>query len=244
MFSWTWITQIPTVIALIDFFRRRPDWYWFFVIVFLFPPVGPIVYLLVVALPTGSVEGAVAMTLADRRRKRELEHRVRQTPLPGLLAELGELEFKDKKYEAAIAHLGAAIEKGIDHLEARFYLGLAFEKTGRSREAVEHLVKVVRTDAKFRYGEALLALGRCLVAEDQARDAEAAFRQVLQTHTYAEARVRLAELLEKKGQAAEAQKLYEAVVSDSVGQPRYVRRREGPFVRRAKIRLKTMGLAG
>ena len=238
--DWLWsiLPMVPTVVALIDYFRRRPEVYWFFVIVF-FPTIGPIVYFLVVVLPNSAVEGAVSITLSERRRKKELEARIGQAPLPGLLAELGELYYKDGQFEPAAKYLADALDKGIDHLEARFYLGLACERLGRTREAIDHLVKVVRVDPKFRYMEALLALGRNLEADGQLRDAEAAYRQVLQTHTYAEARARLAELLEKKGQNGEVRKLYELIVTDAMGQPRYIRRREAPYIRKAKLWLKT-----
>ena len=228
---------VPTIVAVVDFFRRRPEWYWL-LIIFFFGPLGAIVYLVVVVLPTWGVEEAVSITLGERRRKRELLAMVEGNPTPGHLAELGELFYKEGRFDQAIEMLKRAIEEGIDYDDARYYLGRSFERKGEFQKAVEQLVAVVRKNPKFKFGDAFLALGRCLEAAGQIKDAEAAFREVLKNHTYAEARWRLAMLLEKDSRLDQARELMEQIVADNRGQPRYIRRREAAFVSRAKSWLK------
>ncbi len=149
---------IPSIIAFVDYFRRRPDWYWLLILIFFNTP-GAILYLLVVVLPDSGMTDAVAMTLADRRRKRELERLTESEPIPGRLAELGELYYREKNFLKAADFLTRAVEQGIDHDEARYYLGRSLEETGDFESAMQHLVKVVRKDPRFKFGEAMLALG-------------------------------------------------------------------------------------
>jgi len=227
----------PTIVAVVDYFRRRPEWYWLLVI-FFFGPLGAIIYLVVVVLPGSGVEEAVSISLGERRRKRELEAMAERNPTPGHLAELGELFFKEGRFDKAIEMLKRAIEEGIDHEDARYYLGRSYEREGEYQKAVDQLVAVVRKDPKFKFGDAFLALGRCLAATGQTKDAEAAFREVLKNHTYAEARWRLAVLLEKDSRPDPARELMEQIVADAHGQPRFIRRREAPYVSRAKVWLK------
>lgn len=228
---------LPAVAALVDYFRRRPDWYWLPVIIF-FGPLGPVIYLVVVVLPASGVEEAVSMSFRERRRKGELERLAASEPLPGRLAELGELYFKEGDHAKAITALNHAIEEGIDHDEARYYLGRSYEGAGQPEEAIRHLVKVVRKDPKYKFGEALLALGRVCEASGQTKDAEAAYRQVLGAHTYAEPRLRLAKLLEKDDKIDQAGELMREIVENQRDQPRHVRRRDGHFVAQAKTWLK------
>ncbi|MCZ7586764.1 MAG: tetratricopeptide repeat protein [Deltaproteobacteria bacterium] len=224
---------IPTIVAVVDYFRRRPEWYWLLVI-FFFGPLGAIVYLLVVVLPASGASDAVSITFAERRRKRELEVAVARNSTPGHLAELGELYYKDKKFADAARMLERAVAEGIDHEEAGYYLGRSYEALGRFADAVPPLVGVVRRNPRFRFGEAFLALGRCLEADGQKKDAEAAYREVLKNHTYAEARWRLAQLLTGQGKHEEARELAELIIADAAGQPRFARGKEASYVSKAR----------
>jgi hypothetical protein len=228
---------IPTIVAVVDYFRRRPDWYWLFII-FFFGPLGAVVYLVVVVLPKSGFEESVAMSLGDRRRKRELEHRVKTDPLPGHLAELGELNYKDGKYVLAIERLTKAIESGIDHEDARYFLGRSYEKEGDYENAIEHLVKVVRKDPRYKFGEAMMALGRSCEATGRKADAVAAYRRILENNTYAQARYRLALLIIEDGKLDEVRTLMRKIVDESFDQPGFAKRKEGQYVSKAKAWLR------
>ncbi len=234
---WTIAYWIPTVVAAVDYFRRRPDWYWLFII-FFFGPLGAVVYLVAVVLPRSGVEESVTITLTERRRKRQLENRVKTDPLPGHLAELGELNYKDGKFKPAVELLTKAIESGIDHDEARYFLGRSYEKLGDYENAMEHLIKVVRKDPRFKFGEAMMALGRACEATGRRQDAEAAYRRVLDYNTYAQARYRLAMILDADGKKDETRSLMQKIVDESVDEPRFAKNKEGPYISKAKAWLR------
>ncbi|MCB1154760.1 tetratricopeptide repeat protein [bacterium] len=234
-FLYTAIYWAPTIVALIDYFRRRPDWYWFFIIVFL-GPLGAIVYLVVVALPSSQMGDQVSLTIKERRRRKELEHAAETNHLPGHLAELGELLYREGKYDKAADYLEKSIAAGIDHNEAPYYLARSYERLNRPADAIPLLVQVVKKDPKYKFGEAFLVLARCLQATGQDKDAEAAYREVLSQTSIAEARYNLALLLAKDGKIEPARVLMQQIVDDgnAPGQPRHIRRRDAAHVSAAK----------
>ena len=78
------------VLAIVHFIRRRPDNYWFYIILFL-GPVGAVVYLLVEALPDIGLVGQSFKVFPRRKRIGQLEAIIRDNPSPGNYEELGDL---------------------------------------------------------------------------------------------------------------------------------------------------------
>ena len=111
-----WIWSLLTVAAIIHYFRTRPDGYWIWIVIFL-GPLGAIAYFVVnVFLPlTGgggaALEGKVSLTLDERRRVRELEHKIEDNGLPYDYAQLGELLYKRGDYAKAEPILRQAVAK-------------------------------------------------------------------------------------------------------------------------------------
>jgi hypothetical protein len=54
-------------LAIVHFIRRRPDTFWFFIILFLGPP-GALIYLLVEALPDVGLVGQSFKVFPRRKR--------------------------------------------------------------------------------------------------------------------------------------------------------------------------------
>src|SRR6266852_3138599 len=69
-------------LAIVHFIRRRPDTYWFYVILFL-GPVGAIVYLVVEALPDIGLVGQSFKVFPRRKRIGQLEAIIRDNPISG-----------------------------------------------------------------------------------------------------------------------------------------------------------------
>src|ERR1035438_10714827 len=70
-YPWSLLLQ---VFALIHFFRRRPDTYWLFIILFL-GPLGALVYLGMEALPDVGLLGQSVKVFPRRKRIGEIEIR-------------------------------------------------------------------------------------------------------------------------------------------------------------------------
>src|ERR1700722_3211600 len=87
-------------LAIIHFIRRRPDNYWFYVIIFLGPP-GALIYLLVEAIPDAGLLRQSFKVFPRRKRIRELEIAIRDNPSSGNYEELGDLYMDDGKLQLA-----------------------------------------------------------------------------------------------------------------------------------------------
>ncbi len=95
-YPWGLLVQVA---ALIHFFRRRPEGYWFFIIIFG-SALGAAVYLLVEAVPD---LGLAARHLSRLRPPlagiiNALEIQILDNPSPGNYEELGELLLEQKQY--------------------------------------------------------------------------------------------------------------------------------------------------
>jgi hypothetical protein len=96
-FSWGFILQL---LALVHFFRRRPDGYWFFVILF-FPTLGAVIYFVVEVVPDFDLLRASFRRAARRRRVKELEAIVEENGAVGNLEELADLSFDEGQFARA-----------------------------------------------------------------------------------------------------------------------------------------------
>jgi hypothetical protein len=81
------------------------------------------------------------------------------------------------------------------------------------------------------YAETLSALGEETASVE-------AWRRVLENYSYARARVQLAALLLQRQDAESARRELEEVLSDDVHAPRFQRRRDRVWIRRAKAMLR------
>ena len=78
-FPWGTLLQ---VLAMVHFFRRRPENYWMYVILFL-GPMGAFVYLLVEVLPDATLLRHSFDAFGRHKRINHLEALVLQNPSPG-----------------------------------------------------------------------------------------------------------------------------------------------------------------
>src|ERR1700722_17263456 len=105
LYPWGLILQ---GLAILHFIRRRPDNYWFYVIIFL-GPIGAAIYLLVEAVPDAGLARQSFKVFPRRKRIRELEAAIRQNPSAGNYEELGDLYMDDGRIQSARAAFDKAI---------------------------------------------------------------------------------------------------------------------------------------
>lgn len=239
-----YLTLVPQALAILHFFKYRPEGYWFWIILF-FGPLGAVIYFFAVVLSDspGAVGDKLSATMRERKQVRRLKAKVDSgQALPYDYSELGEIQFKLKKFEDAVSNLTAAVEKSPENHEARYFLGLALERLGRYEQGGRQLEPIVLKDPKYKFGDALLALARCYhgAGEDQA--AIAAYKKVLSQSDFAEARYNLAELLIARGDKDEAKRHLEDLIKEAAiaDLPSYQSRQEKKWVKKAKARLAGM----
>ena len=93
--------------AIVHFIRRRPDMYWFFIILFL-GPLGALVYIFVEVIPDLGLLRQSFKVFPRRKRISELETMVRDNPSSGNYEELGDLYMDDGKLPLARAAFASA----------------------------------------------------------------------------------------------------------------------------------------
>ena len=117
IYPWGFILQ---GIALWHFVKRRPENYWFYVILFL-GPLGAAIYVVAEMIPDlGLLKGSF-QGFGRRSRIQSLEMQIIDNPSAGNFEELAELYFEQKKYAKAREALDRAITARSDSPHA-FYL--------------------------------------------------------------------------------------------------------------------------
>ncbi len=239
LFSRYGLTVILQVSTLVHYFRNRPEWYWFFLIVF-FPPIGPLIYLFVEVLPGWNWRLPVIERFERKRRKQWLQKMVADTPSQDTLSRLAAIYAKEGDHDRAIELYGKALARDPDEPESRFGRGVALTKSGRTAEAVEDLAYVVKADPTFKVYEAALALAEVYEELDEDEKAAQTYQSILDHSTVSAAYYGLGRLQARHNNPDEARRLMQEILDKQAGLPRYLRRQERPWVRRARAVLKTL----
>lgn len=218
---------------------------WWLVPIILVPVVGPIGYYLLVRCPWAPAATALSGDVglqARGARTRLAEHEVQLAHWRGaaVLAEAGEDLLVLGRAREAEARFREARDAGAPVEEGSWGLARALQAQGRLSEAIPFLQEVVAEKPDHAFGDALLDLARCLDEAGHAEAAEAALRDVLARRDKAEARVRLARLLMRRGEAGdvgaigEAGRLLEELRDGSKTLVGFERRRVLPWLRAAR----------
>jgi hypothetical protein len=229
-------------VALVHFFRRRPSFWWFYAIIFLFPPLGAVIYLLVEAIPDFGLLRQSFKVFPRRKRIKELEATVRVNPSAGNYEELADLLMDDGKLALARAAFDRTIAAQPNTLDPYYRRGVCALQLGDPVAAIPDLERVVQKEPDYDFSRApgLLAQAYALTG-DKAR-AEALFQRATLTSTISETYLNYADLLASEGRTAEAREWSQKVIDKSVSLPNYQRRRERPWVRRARRTLKQLAV--
>jgi hypothetical protein len=224
-------------LAIVHFIRRRPDNYWFYVILFL-GPVGAIVYLLVEALPDLGLVGQSFKVFPRRKRIGQLEAIIRDNPSPGNYEELGDLYMDDGKIPQAREAFNRAIAARADTPDPFYRRGVCAIQMGDFAAAVPDLERVVAKESDYDFQRAAGLLAHAYAQTGQKEKAESLFRRVTTTSTLSETYLNFADLLASEQRIAEAREWAQRVLDKKPTMPSYLRRRERPWFRRAKEMLK------
>ena len=227
------------VLAIVHFIRRRPDNYWFYVILFL-GPVGAVVYLLVEALPDIGLVGQSFKVFPRRKRIGQLEANIRDNPSPGNYEELGDLYMDDGKIPAAREAFNRAIAARADTPDPFYRRAVCAIQMGDFAAAVPDLERVVAKDPDYDFQRAAGLLAHAYAQSGEKEKAESLFRRVTTTSTLSETYLNFADLLASEQRTAEAREWVQKVVDKKLTMPSYLRRRERPWFRRAKEALKRL----
>jgi hypothetical protein len=213
---------------------RRGEWLWA-VFIFLFAPLNaPLYFFLVYRASTGPVRGFELPGAGTRARIKELEDRIHHLDNARDHADLADIRFQQGKLELADAGYRAARERDPNDLDVQAHHGQCLARLGRPAEALPLLEQVTAKDAGHDFGHTLMALAEVYTALGKADAALATWQRVLERHTYARARVQLAELLLARNDPEAARAALAEVLSDDTHAPAFQRKRERVWVQKAR----------
>jgi hypothetical protein len=234
LYPWGILLQ---VLAVIHFFRRRPETFWIYVIFFLGPP-GALIYIVMEVVPDLGLLRQSFDSFGRRKRIRLLEALIVQNPSAGNYEELGDLFLEEKKFAKARECYDKAISPRTTHLDPIYRRGIAEIQLGDFAAAAKDLEQVVSRDGKYDSHRATGLLAHAFANTGRPEEADALFRQATERSTLTETQVNYATFLASQNRPQEARQWAEAVLERKPTMPRYLQRRERPWFRKAKAVLK------
>jgi hypothetical protein len=218
---------------MIHFVRRRPENYWFFVIIFG-GFLGAAVYLVVEAIPDLGLLRGVFQGFGRRNRINILETQILDNPSPGNYEELGELLLEQQQFEKGRQAFNQAINARNDSPHAFYHRAQCSLGLNDFAAAIPDLELVVAKDPKFDYYRAPGLLADAYARTGRLELAEPLFANVTQFSTTPETLYNYAHFLKLQNRPAEAREWTQKLLAKKRTLPRYMQRVARPWFRKAK----------
>src|SRR5262252_1880828 len=230
-FAFSWWAILLRIIAIVHFIRRRPNFFWIWVI--LFHWIGALIYIAVEVIPDAGLLRNSFQVFPRRRRIHELERVIIDNPSAGNLEELGLLYLDDGNFARARACYDRAISSRTDHPDPFYRRGIAEIELGDFAAAVPDLERAVNSDPEYDFHRAKGLLAWAYAQTDQSDRADAMFRDATWLSTLSETYYHYALFLQSQGRNAEARVWAQRILEKKPTMPGYLRRRERPWFRKA-----------
>jgi hypothetical protein len=230
-FAFSWWGILLRIVAIVHFIRRRPDFFWLWII--LFHWVGALVYIVVEVIPDAGLLRTSVQVFPRRRRIHELERAILDNPSAGNYEELGLLYLDDGNFSRARACYDKAISSRSDSPDPFYRRGIAEIELGDFSAAVPDLERTVAADPGYDFHRAKGLLAHAYAKTGQADKADELFRQATKISTSSETYYNYALFLQSQGRSAEAREWARKILDKRPTMPGYLRRRERPWFRKA-----------
>ncbi len=235
-YAFSWWSIALRAVAIIHFIRRRPDFYWLWII--LFHWVGALVYIAVEVVPDVGLLRDSFKVFPRRKRISELEAAILDNPSAGNYEELGDLYLEEKKYARARECFDKSISSRTDSLDPFYRRGLAALWMRDFAAALPDFERVIAKDPKYDFQRAAGLLAHIYANTGQPGKSDSLFKEVLKTSTLSETYYNYATFLLAQNRKEEARTYARNILGKKPTMPRYLRRRERPWFRRANSLLK------
>src|SRR5271156_5197271 len=200
-FAFSWWSIALRIVAIVHFIRRRPNFFWIWVI--LFSWIGALVYIVFEVIPDAGLLRTSFQVFPRRRRIQELERIVLDNPSAGNYEELGLLYLDDGNFARARACYDKAISSRADSVDAFYRRGVAEVELGDFAAAVPDLERAVTSDPDYDFHRAKGLLAHAYAQTGQAEKADALFQQATTTSTNSETYYNYALFLHSQGRVDE-----------------------------------------
>jgi hypothetical protein len=231
-FAFSWWAIALRVVAIIHFIRRRPNFFWIWVI--LFHWIGALVYILVEVIPDAGLLRSSFQVFPRRKRIHELERAILDNPSAGNYEELGLLYLDDQDYARARACYDKAISSRADSVDPFYRRGIAEVELGDFPAAVPDLERALSADPDYDFHRGKGVLAWAYAQTGQPEKANAMFREAVRISTISETYYHYALFLESQGRKTEAREWAKKILDKKATMPGYLKRRERPWFRKAQ----------
>jgi|SRR5579864_3782682 len=228
---------ILQVIALVHFFRRRPDYYWLWII-FIGGGIGAMIYIAAEVVPDLSLLREYLRIASHRKRIKQLEILILDNPSAGNLEELADLYLEKKKYSTAKRYYDRAISSRTDSPDPFYRRALCELALDDAASASSDLERVVKASPAYDYQRAAGLLAHAWALTGRTEEAANLFARTTEISILSETQYNYAIFLAGQGKREEARQWAQRILAKRPTMPRYLRRRERPWFRRAWVLLK------
>lgn len=219
-----------TIWMLVDAIRRQ-EYLW---VILILAGLGIWYFFYVYRGSTSATQGFELPGSAKRKRIKELQAQIHHLDNAVHHYQLGDIYFRQGKFPLAEQCYRAALERDPKDIDARGHLGQCLLRQKRAAEARPLLEGVCAEDPRHDYGYSMMALAEALTALCEPDAALAIWLKVTAQHSYARAKVQLAELYLAKGKKEPARMELTEVLADDAHAPAFQRKRDRFWIRRAK----------
>jgi hypothetical protein len=235
-YPWGLILQ---AMAIVHFIRRRPENYWFWIIIFG-GGLGALIYMVVEVAPDLSLVLNQMQRLSRRRRMHQLEAIVVENTAIGNIEELADLYLEERQYARARTLYDKVLTSHKDSLDPFYRRGIACLELGDAAAAVADLDRVVSTDPRYDFNRAIGLLAHACALAGQHDRADTMFKSAVAVSTLSETYYNYATFLAGQKRTAEAREWAQRILANKTTIPRYLQRRERPWYRKAKTLIKKL----
>src|SRR5256885_9581845 len=213
---------------------RREEWIWAVFIFIGFGLSALLYFFLVYRAAPSATRGFELPGAHDRKRIKELQAQIHHLDKAHHHSQLGDIYFQQSKLEKAEICYRAALERDGEDIDTRAHLGQCLLRQKRAAEALPLLEAVCAENPKHDYGYSMMAMAEAFSALGQIDRSIGIWERIIDQHSYARARVQLAELYHAKGQDEQARPQIEEVLADDIHTPAFQRKRDRVWVRKAR----------
>jgi len=236
-YPWGFILQ---ALAILHFIRRRPENYWLWIIL-IGGGLGALIYIAAEVAPDASLLRNAFDAMGRRRRIRDLETAVLDNPSVGNLEELADQYLDDGQFSRARELYDKVIASGrANSLDPYYRRGLSEVELEDFAAARTDLDAVVSRDRKYDFHRAIGLLAHAHARAGDPDTADALFKDATAISTLSETYYNYATFLAGRQRTAEAREWAQRILAKKPTMPRYLRRRERPWFRRAAALLKQL----
>ena len=235
------IPIVIQVLLIVHAVKTGRNQLWIWVLAFV-PMAGGIAYILVEILPELWRSRTAQRTARGFKKAidpgallRRLENEVRVAGNVASRQRYAEELLRHERYDDAIAQYRDALSGLYEH-DPNLMLGLAQAQFGKGDASAARatLDELIRLNPEFRSPAGHLLYARSLEAEGDVPKALEEYRVLAPSYPGAEASVRYAQLLQKQGESAEAQKIVRELLEQARIAPGHYRRAQREWLEAAQ----------